>query len=284
MPYQGGADRWTRQLVDSLGGHIWTDTTDMAAGGAATAEATVESYRIPDKARTLLGWRPIDGGNDLAVAESCVAVFSLTGSNYNYQPQEVVAGTTADAILKDGEYQYGQSEYYDVFAPVGGGETLTVNVEPADAIAGNRRDGVEFSWTDIRLPLPVIYSQCSREVAVGAAAGRVAGTTLNINNAHRLIEVGGIVTKAAVTLEEDLNVSLEIACTALTPIQTLRCMFDPVTPYADLTTDFGSAHAYLARRPQLLNFTSDRASITATFDLDVVQSAAGQGVHYIRWI
>ena len=48
-------------FIDRMGGIVWTDATDMAAGGTGTAETLFNTaYRTPDAGRTLGGWRAID--------------------------------------------------------------------------------------------------------------------------------------------------------------------------------------------------------------------------------
>lgn len=284
MPFQSGPSEDTKKLVARMGGSMWTTCTDVAAGGAATARAQIENMYVPDTAKMLLGWRPVEYAADQAVSESLMSVFDISGGNYNYQPQEVICGNVGIGILTDaGGILHAPSEYYDVFAPVSGGAQISIGVEPLDAIAGNRRSGAEFTWTDRKLPLPVIRSRCSREVAINAA-GVTPGTTLNITNAHELIEVGGVITEAAPTIEEEAFGTLVIKCTAL-PINEIKCLLEPCGAIADLGTDEGPCGmAYLARRVQRLKFSSPAVTVLADFDLDVALSNAGQAAHYLRWI
>lgn len=282
MPSQNGPSEVVKNLVKQLGGSIWTTCTDVAAGGTATARAQIENMYVPDAARTLLGWRPVEYATDQAADESLMSVFDISGGNYNYQPQEVVCGCVAPSLMATGGLLQAHSEYYDVFAPVAGGEQISVGVEPLDAIAGNRRSGAEFTWSDKKLGLPVIRSKCSREVAI-QNAGVTAGTTLNITQAHELIEAGGVVTVAAHTVEEEAFASLVLKCTAW-PINEIKMLFEPVGAIADLAADENSPLTYVARRIQRLKFSQEACTITADFDLDVALSNAGQAAHYIRWI
>lgn len=281
-----GPSEIIKSIIRKRGGHWWTEATDTVAGGTGTAETLVEAYRVPDAGRMLLGWRTIDSSADNATAEPIVSVFSLAGSNYKFQPQQIF-GPVASSLFLEGASNTSMSEFYDVFAPVAGGETLNVNVEPLSSVAGNRRVAAEFTWTDIRLNetdgMPVIYSECSREVTVDGA-GNSAGTTLNINNAHRLIEAGGVVVQEAQTVEEEINVTLTLGSTAWTPVQNIELLFEPVPGVIDATIDQGEPGAYVTRRSQGIDFTADRASVTAVFDLDVDVTNASTGGHYIRWI
>lgn len=283
MVYQSQPSEKLRELVKKLGGSIWTSVTDVAAGGTATAATRIEQPYVPDDARTLLGWRPVEYATDQAVAESLLSVFSIEGSNYKFQPQEVVCGSVGDSILLTGGILHTPSEYYDVLAPVSGGEQIDIYVEPCDAIAGNRRSAAEFTWTNVRVPLPTIYSKASREVAI-SLAGLTAGTTLNISRTHELIEVGGIITHAAHTVEEEAFGTLVIKSTNFTPIQEIKCLLEPTGAISDLAADENSPMVYLARRCQRMKFKTENSVVTADFDLDVAQSNAGQAVHYIRWI
>jgi len=265
-----------------MNGHIWTTTTDMVAGGAAVARTLIENLRVPDAAKMLLGWKPKESTTAQAVAESLLSVFSIEGSNFKYQPQEVICGNVGDSFLATGSVLLAPSEYYDVFAPVNGGEIFDIYVEPCDAIAGNRRSGAEFTWTDVRLGLPVIKSQCSREVAIAAAAvGIVHATTLTISEAHRLCEVMFAYTHAVATVQEELNLTAILKCTVWNPVQELSIMGEPaggagVTPAAGL--------ARLTRSIQNVDFRKEAATVLCDFDIDVTLTDVGQFVHGIRWV
>ena len=281
MPYQSAPRPSIVQLVESLGGSIWTTCTDMANGGIDVARTQIEQMDVPSAAKTLLGWRPIGYPCDQAVAESFLCVYDIRGKNYNFQPQEVICGNVAPSLLLIEGMLHAASEYYDVFAPCEGGDIWDIGIEPCDAIAGNTRVGAEFTWTDIRLPLPTIRSQCSREIAIAiAAVGEVAGLAMPITDAHQLIEVGGAATQSVNTVFEELNITLVLRCTAL-PMQEIRAMFEPcgcagITP--------ASSIAYVSRRLERMRFSQESVTITSAFDVDVALAAAGQAAHYIRWI
>jgi len=282
MPNQYKPSDKVLEMIERLGGSVFPSVTDMAAGGAALARAVVEMHIIPDKARTLLGWRPIDRGMISAVAESHLAVFDIQGQNYNFQPQEVICGNVAGSLLASGSSLQSCSEYYDVFAPVKGGEVINVGVEPCDALGAGRRSGVEFLWTDVRLPLPTIRSQCSREIAIAiAAVGEVPGLVMPITDAHEIIEVGGCATESVNTAGEELNVTLILRCAAMNPLNEVRVMFEPYGA-TDITP--GSSNAYVSRRIVRQKFSQPSVTLTSAFDVDIALAAAGQAVHYIRWI
>jgi hypothetical protein len=281
MPYQSGPSAKVLAMIEQMGGNVWTGCTDTVAGGAAVARAVVEAHVVPDKAKTLLGWRPIETATAGAVAESMLSVFDIQGVNYNFQPQEVMCGNTAGSMLATGTPIQAPSEYYDVFAPVAGGEVINVGVEPLDALAGNRRSAAEFTWTDVRLPLPTIRSLCSREIAIAiAAVGEVAGLAMAITDAHQLIEVGGCATESVNTAAEELMVSLILRCTAL-PVNEIRTVLEP---YAGTAVTPGSNAAYVTRRLQRMKFSQPSVTINSAFDVDIALAAAGQAAHYVRWI
>jgi hypothetical protein len=261
----------------------------MANGGIALQRALVENYDVPQYAQTLLGWRPIAYPCDQPVntaEESLCCVFDIQGSDYDWQPQEVICGNVATAYgIADAEggLLHAASEYYDVFAPVKSTDLLNVGCEPIDAIAGNIRVGVEFTWADVKVPLATIRSKCSRETAVNAA-GRTAGETLVLNNAHKLIEIGGIFTGGPIpTVEEEQNTTLIVNCTAL-KINEVKIMFDPVGAICNLAEDQGRPRAYLARRAQRLAFSQEAVTIFATYDVDVATTNIGQACHMVRYI
>lgn len=284
MPFQSAPRQAVIDAVERAGGSIWTTTTDMANGGVALDRATIEQYVVPDFAKMLLGWRPIGYPCDQAVAESFLAVYDIRGRDYNFQPQSVICGNVAPSILATEGMIHAASEYYDVFAPVVGGELWDVGIEPCDAIAGNTRVGAEFCWTDKRISAPVIRSICSREDALTAAtAGIIAGSTLQINFAHKLIEAGACATASTQTIEEELNVTAIFKCTAL-KIQEVKFLCEPLGAAANLAADEFNPRTYLARRIQRLPFNQETATIVTSWDVDVAQTAAGQAVSMFRYI
>jgi hypothetical protein len=280
MPNQYKPSEKVMEMIAQKGGSVWTSVTDMAVGSVAVARTLVEMHVVPDKARTLLGWRPIDCPIAGALAESSLVVFDIQGVNYNFQPQEVICGNVSGSWLgATGGILQSCSEYYDVFAPVAGGEVINVGAEPCDFVAGGRREGAEFTWTDVRLPLPTIKSLCSREIAI-AAAGVVAGLAMPITDAHELIEVGGCATMSVATALDEINMTLILRCTAM-PMNEIRVMLEPCGPvYATP----GGQVTYVSRRCERMKFSQPSVTMTADWDLDILLAVAGQAVHYIRWI
>ena len=284
MPYQNGPSAKVLEEVERLGGAVWTSTNAFAAGGVAVARAAINAaFAVPDAARTLLGWRAIDCAAAGAVAESALAVFDIQGQNFNFTPQEIICGNVGGSILASGTSLVGPSEYYDVFAPVKGGEAWNIGVEPCDAEAGNRRSTAEFTWTDVRLPqIPTIRSQCSREIAIAiAAVGEVAGLAMPITDAHQLIEVGGCATESVNTAAEELNGTLIFRCGAMKPINEIRVILEP---YAGSAITPSSNIAYVTRRLERQKFSQPSVTVSGFMDVDLALAAAGQFVTYIRWI
>lgn len=284
MPYQGKAPDKVVAWIAQNKGAMWTTITDPTNGGTGTGRTRIEQHSVPDAARILLGIRPVEIAADGAVAESQVAVFSIESGNYKFQPQEVICGCVSGPVLATGGLMPRLSEYFDVFAPVNGGEQIDVWEEPIDAIAGNRRASVEFTWANVRPPVPVIYSLCSREVASGTSVLAAAGTSLSITNAGTLIEIGAVCTQAALTVEEEMWASLKIKSTALDQVQETDILLEPQSAIVDSTADENSTVAGLARRGVWMPFKNKTATVTADFDMDVAVTAAGQFVHMIRWI
>jgi hypothetical protein len=255
----------------------------MVAGGTGTARTEIEAHRVPDAARTLLGWRPFDNVRDAAAAESVASVFDISGGNYKFQPQEVL-GPVGATLLLEGAVETSDPEYYDVFAPVNGGETISVGVEPLDAIAGNRTSGANFWWSDVRIALPVIYSLCSREVSVDGA-GISVGTTLTLNNTHMLVEVGASeLHNGVVTVEEEISVAMINKCTVWKPVQEITTFLNPIPPVIDATIDQGEPRPSLTRSYEKLTFTKETATVATDFDLDVDVTNASAAANMLRWI
>ncbi len=270
------------KIIDEAGGNIFSSVTAFAAGGVGTARTQIESHAVPDNARTLLGWRPIDTGADLAVSEGLGSIFDISGDNYKFQPQEV-PGPVAASILTTGGYAESETEYWDVFAPVAGGEFISIGIEPLDAIVGNRRTAVELWWTEKRIPVPVIYGLSTRETAV-SLAGATSGTDLNINFAHTLIECGGLIVTQVMTIEEEISLSLRINSQVLSPNQGIPVLFDQIPAIADLAIDQGPVSAYVSRRRPREKFLAEKATITGVYTLDVALTSAAALAHYVRWV
>jgi len=283
MPYQSRPNDAVLKFLRDNSFSLFSSRTAFAAGGVATAPTTLESHDIPDAAKTFIGWRPDEVIDDAAAGEGVGSVFSISGENYKSQPQEV-PGPVATSILTTGGYMDSQSEYFDVFAKVSGGEAIDVIIEPLDAVAGNRRAAVELWWSEARVPFPVIFSQSTRETAVSAAGQTPATLTLNINLAHFLLEVGGQIVTQVMTVEEEVFIALVINASVLRPLNQFPVVFDPIPPIADLAIDHGPTSTYVSRRSVWERFLSEKATVTGTYTLDQLLTSAAAVAHYIRWI
>jgi hypothetical protein len=67
----------------------------------------------------------------------------------------------------------------------------------------------------------------------------------------------------------------------MNPLNEIRVMFDPYGA-TDITP--GSSVTYVSRRLVRQKFSQPSVTLTSAFDVDIALAAAGQAVHYIRWI
>jgi len=282
MTYKTRPDETTIALLAKLGGHVWNTTTAIAAGGTGTSRVSIETHRVPDAARQLLGWTPYMNTTTPAVAKSQNGFFDIIGTNYKFQPQQVLA-PGASIGLSVGSCNTEGLQYWDAYIPVNGGETWDVGYTPLSANSANSKTAATFFWTDVRVPLPVIYSQVGSVTALStSAAVTTAGGDLNINNARMLIEVGGqIAQNAAIIAGEEINITVTMTCTAWSPIQQTQFTLEPRgSPIATS----GEAFEYNRRVYQKLEFTTDRATIKTTFLQNDAATNAPNAYQYIRWI
>jgi len=286
MVFKGMVDDTTLNAIAALGGHVWTTTTaapGLGAGGTGTTRFSINSsYRVPDAARMLLGQQPFADVTTFAVAQSMIAQFDIQGTNYKYQPQQVIA-TGGSAALSVGGNLLQPLEYYDTFIPVNGGETWDVGFTPLVANSGNFRVGNTFTWTDVRLPFPVIYSQVGAITALPTTPGNATTPqSYSINNARMLLEVDAIVgANGVVVAGQTADVAYTFSCTAWTPIQQFSFMGEP---RGGILATSGVELEWLARRYQRLEFTTDRATVTANGYIDGTDTNAPSFTTAIRWI
>ena len=286
MTTQNGPNPLVKRHVISKGGKIWKSTLTGSAVGTGTAATDLTTaFPVPGPARTLLGWRPLSYVANQAANEGSGIIFSLGGDQFQHRPQEVIGGNVGTSVLADSAGMlHAQSEYYDAFIPVSGKEDWSISAEPLDAVAGDQRAIVEFTWTNVRIDPPVVYSLMSRETAV-SAAGLTALTTLSPTKCHHIVEVDAATITQALTVEEEIMGEIKYESALLSPVQTDSFGIEPVGTVADLSSDHGSANSYVTRRPNTwLQAKETSLDITCNMDLDVALTSAAAVAWGLRWV
>ena len=286
MPVQSTMSPLVKNHVVNRGGKIWKSTLTGGNVGTGTTQADLTTtFPVPGPARTLLGWRPLSYPDNQASGEGSGIIFSLGGDHFQHRPCEVIGGNIASSVLTDSAGAlHAQSEYYDAFIPVSGKEDWTVSAEALDAVAGNQRAMVEFTWTNIRVSMPIIYSLMSRETAV-SAAGLTALTTLSPTKCHHIIEADAATITQVLTVEEETMGEIKYESALLAPVQTDSFGLEPVGALADLSTDNGSVNSYVTRRPNTwLQAKETSLDITCNIDLDQALTSAAAVAWGLRWV
>jgi hypothetical protein len=251
-----------------------------AALGIGTAEATVFSgLRVPSKARGLLAWQPIIHTTAPAAAESVFVVVGIRGADFHNQPQEVFAPVGGSHLGTIGGNNLRDPRWHRVNAALNGNETFDIYAEALDAMAGNARIGVNLLYSVERPVNPPLYSQCTRETAVGTAAGAVTGGSLTISQARKIVQLEGVATNSTVTADEPLSVNIALNSSAMTPQDQT---FDVVADTVEATS--GIQTAYPCIIPVDIDVHGSTIVIASTYTLRLALTAAGQAGHCVKWI
>jgi len=264
-------------------GTIFYDIIGPAATGTGTARAQIDaSYRVPSAARELLGVYLQIENEAPSAAEPFIAVLDIKGTDFRYQPCEMLFPVGNGTLAEVTGVQKSPSEYWPIHAPLNGTEVLDVGVEPCEAMAGNGQVGVTVAYSTVRTGKPVIYGKFSREVASGTTAGTFNTlTALTVSNARQMYEVVGthvqVTTKAD---EEEMNY-MTLNCTQWHPIQTIKFMLEASgTAGGAAITSFGAKNI---RLPFDALFKASQATIEGTgYNYDVM-TTAGVYVYGIRY-
>jgi len=267
---------------------LFYDTVGPAASGTAVARTAINAtYRVPAKARELVGVMPFMQAEAPSTSDSILAVGDIYGNDYRYQPCEFLFPVGNGKLGALNELEATPMEVWLIHAPLNGNETLNVGVEPCSAIAtDNGQAGVTMIYSTVRTGRPIIYGKFSREIAHATAAGTItAGTDIRVDNGIKMKELCGVVTHGAglpAASEEQVGV-FTMRSTGWTPIQETRFFHEPVHAAGTGATSAPKIMGIM-RLPFDALFKSKQTTVhTELYNYDAM-NAAGVFVHGIRWL
>jgi len=255
-------------------------------GAAAVARVAINAaYRVPSKARELVGVRPFIQHELPVAAEAVFAVWDILGTDFRYQPCEGFFPVGSGLVGALGEMEATPMETWKIHAPLNGNETLNIGVEPLSPLAGNGQAGLTMIYSTKRTGKPTIYGICSREIAAAAAAAAITPMgALAVGNGLQMHEMCGIASpgvEVVTTLEENAG-WFTIRCSGWEGVQEQRFFHAPLHAVQGA---FGTKKAMsIMRLPLDSTFKSKQATIVAehtNFDLFDALAELAWG---IRWI
>jgi len=256
-----------------------------ATGTGVTRTAINSAYRVPAKARELVGVRPWIMSEIPTAAESTIAVWDVAGNDYRHQPCEGLFPVGSGNLGAIDEEQTTPMETWLIHAPLNGTEKLNIGVEPLSALANNGQCGMTLIFSTVRTGRPTIYGKFSREIATGTTAATItAGTNIRVDNGVRMHELCGVAVSGTGTVvaATELAGYFTVKCTGWTPIQGVKFFHAPLHAI-EATTGTMKVQSIM-RLPFDALFKSKQATIeTEAYNYDALGNA-GVYAHGVRWI
>lgn len=211
---------------------LFYDIVGPAATGVAVARAAINAaYRVPAKARELVGVRPFMQAEAPAANDSVLAVWDILGRDFRYQPCEGFMPVGSGKLGAIDEMPTTPMETWFTHIPLKGNETLNIGVEPLSAMAVNGQAGFTMIYSTKRTGRPTIYGLMSREIAAAAAAAAVTAMGgLAARNATKMLEMIGIASpgEEVVTADEELAGHFTLRCSGWDGVQEDRFFHEPL--------------------------------------------------------
>lgn len=272
-------------LAISLG-TLFYDTVGPVASGIAVARAAINAaYRVPSKARELVGVRPFLMAEAPAADDSLLAVWDILGTDFRYQPCEGFFPVGGGMLGALNAIETTPMETWFTHIPLKGNETLNIGVEPLSAVAPNGQAGMTMIYSTKRLGRPTIYGLMSREIAAAAAAAAVTAMGgLAARNAMRMHEIIGIASPGVevVTADQELAGYFTLRCSAWDGVQENRFFHAPL--HAIEAGSGVKKIMSIMRLPLDTRFKAKGGTVVAEhYNYDVFD-ALGELAWGIRWI
>jgi len=211
---------------------LFYDTVGPAASGVAVARAAINAaYRVPSKARELVGVRPFMQSEAPAANDSIFAVWDILGTDFRFQPCEGFMPVGAGKLGAIDESPTTPMETWRIHAPLNGNETLNIGVEPLSAVAVDGQAGMTMIYSTKRTGHPTIYGLCDRETAAVAAAGTLTPLgNLRVDNGIKMAEMYGVASpgEEVVTADEELAGYFTVRCSGWKGVQEQRFFHEPL--------------------------------------------------------
>jgi len=211
---------------------LFYDVVGPAVTGVAVARAAINAaYRVPAKARELIGVKPWIMAEAPAADDSLLAVWDILGTDFRYQPTEGFFPVGGGMLGALNAIETTPMETWKLHIPLNGNETLNIGVEPLSAVAPNGQCGMTMIYSTKRTGRDTIYGLMSREIAAAGGAGAVTAMGgLAALNATRMKEIIGIASPGneVVTADEELAGWYTLRCSAWDGVQENRFFHAPL--------------------------------------------------------
>lgn len=243
---------------------IFYDIVGPTAVAAGTGRSTISStYKVPSAARELLGVYLQINNTAPGAAEPFSAVFDIIGTDFRYQPCELLFPIGHSTVGEVDCVLVTPSEFWQINAPLEGTETLNLGCQPSVTMAGGGFAAVTMVYSTVRTGLPVIYGKfpSTRFTATGTtAATSTALNAITVSNAVKMYEIIGVavlVPKA----DEEVMTYMTLNCTQWSPIQTVKFMNEALQTSGGATT---ASPTKLTRLPFDARFIATQATVEST--------------------
>ena len=266
---------------------LFYDTVGPGASGVAVARVAIDAdYRVPSKARELVGVIPMMTAAAPAANDTILAVGDIVGRDFRFQPCEFLFPVAGGMLGAVNPLDTTPMEAWMIHAPLNGNEILDIGVEPCSANAANGEAGLTMIYSTKRLGKPTIYSLFSRETAAAAAAAAITDCgDLRVDNGlkmHEVIAVASPGEEVCTTLQELMG-DFKLKCSGWRGQQEIKFFHEPL--HAMLGAVSGKKQVMgIMRLPFDVPFKSKQAVISAEQTNYDAFDALGEYVWGIRWI
>lgn len=265
---------------------LFYDIVGPAPSGVAVARAAINAaYRVPAKARELVGVRPFYMAEAPAADDSLLAVWDILGRDFRYQPCEGFMPHGGGMLGAISAIETTPMETWFTHIPLKGNETLDIGIEPLSAVAPDGQAGLTMIYSTKPTGKPTIYGLMSREIAAAAAAAAVTQMGgLAAGNAKMMHEIIGIASpgEEVVTADEELAGWFTARCSAWEGVQEDRFFHAPLHA---IEAGSGVKRAMsIMRLPIDRKFKGKGGTVTAEHTNYDAFDALGELAWGIRWI
>lgn len=244
---------------------LGTSTTATLLGGAA--------LELPDGAKQILGitvYLTSPVGN--TAAEPVAAEIYVESDDVKCVPFHVLPNPIGSSLLKSVAQVQGKSQFYAMYCPVKGGESLKIYGKSFFNHTIAPYAAALVTYTDEPVSKPQRFSKVSTFTNTGTAAARVTGGTVSIVGGRKLVEVGGYAVGTTVAALKGLAGHIDFTSEGFTPSWVEHLPIEPASGQVD--TNIQECVAGVARKD--VSFTmADKTTINIGFQLAVALTTTG---------
>jgi hypothetical protein len=242
-------------------------------GGAA--------LELPDGARQIVGIVPYvtsPAGN--TAAEPVAVELYVESDDLKVTPYHILPSPIGSSLLKSVAQVQGKSQFYGMYCPVKGGESLRIYAKGLFDHTIEPYCGALVIYSDEAPAKPQRYSKISTYTNTGTGAARVSGGTISIVGGKRLVEVGGFAVGTTVAALKGLAGHLDFNSEGFTPSWDLHLPIEPASGQVD--TNIQECIAGVARREVNIAM-ADKSTINVGFTLAVALTTTGNFVAQVTY-